>query len=73
MTHKGGCHCGKIAYEFEGEIGAVFEQSQNLLVDSVDFAPDFIERHGAAAGAVSAGTSVPFGAGCATGRFIRRV
>ena len=23
--HKGGCHCGKIAYEFEGEIGDVME------------------------------------------------
>ena len=25
MTHKGGCHCGKIAYEFEGEIGTVLD------------------------------------------------
>ena len=25
MTHKGGCHCGKIAYEFEGEIGPVLD------------------------------------------------
>jgi hypothetical protein len=24
-THKGGCHCGKIAYEFDGEIGEVLE------------------------------------------------
>lgn len=24
-THKGGCHCGKVAYEFEGEIGDVLE------------------------------------------------
>ena len=25
MTHNGGCHCGKIAYEFEGEIGTVLD------------------------------------------------
>ena len=25
MTHKGGCHCGKIAYEFTGEIGTVLD------------------------------------------------
>jgi hypothetical protein len=24
-THRGGCHCGKIAYEFDGEIGEVVE------------------------------------------------
>ena len=30
MTHKGGCHCGKIAYEFEGEIGAVLECNCSL-------------------------------------------
>jgi hypothetical protein len=24
-TYKGGCHCGRIAYEFEGEIGEVLE------------------------------------------------
>lgn len=30
MTHKGGCHCGKIAYEFEGEIGAVMECNCSL-------------------------------------------
>ncbi len=22
-THTGGCHCGKVAYSFEGEIGEV--------------------------------------------------
>ena len=30
MTHKGGCHCGKIAYEFEGEIGPVVECNCSL-------------------------------------------
>jgi hypothetical protein len=25
MIHKGGCHCGKIAYECEGEVGAVLD------------------------------------------------
>jgi hypothetical protein len=25
ITHKGGCHCGKIAYEFDGEIGEVLD------------------------------------------------
>ena len=25
MTHKGGCHCGKVAFEFEGEIGSVLD------------------------------------------------
>jgi hypothetical protein len=24
-THKGGCHCGRVAYEFDGEIGAVLD------------------------------------------------
>ncbi|TGS95616.1 GFA family protein, partial [Mesorhizobium sp. M8A.F.Ca.ET.213.01.1.1] len=23
MLYKGGCHCGKVAYEVEGEIGGV--------------------------------------------------
>jgi hypothetical protein len=30
MAHQGGCHCGKIAYEFEGEIGAVLECNCSL-------------------------------------------
>ena len=30
MTHKGGCHCGNIAYEFEGEIGAVLDCNCSL-------------------------------------------
>ena len=30
MTHKGGCHCGKIAYEFEGEIGSVIDCNCSL-------------------------------------------
>jgi hypothetical protein len=30
MTHRGGCHCGKIAYEFEGEIGAVVDCNCSL-------------------------------------------
>ena len=25
MTHKGSCHCGQIAFEFEGDIGPVME------------------------------------------------
>lgn len=25
MRHKGGCHCGRIAFEVEGEIGQVIE------------------------------------------------
>ena len=29
-THKGGCHCGKIAYEFDGEIGEVLECNCSL-------------------------------------------
>jgi len=24
-THKGGCHCGKVAYEFDTDIGTVME------------------------------------------------
>ena len=30
MTHKGGCHCGKIAYAFEGEIGTVLDCNCSL-------------------------------------------
>src|SRR5271156_2695854 len=30
MTHKGGCHCGKIGYEFEGEVGAVLDCNCSL-------------------------------------------
>ena len=30
MTHKGGCHCGRIAYSFEGEIGEVLECNCSL-------------------------------------------
>ena len=30
MAHKGGCHCGKIAYEFEGEIGTVLDCNCSL-------------------------------------------
>ena len=29
-THKGGCHCGKIAYEFDGEIGEVLDCNCSL-------------------------------------------
>ncbi len=29
-THKGGCHCGKIAYEFDGEIGTVMDCNCSL-------------------------------------------
>ena len=25
MTQRGGCHCGRIAYEFEGDIGSVLD------------------------------------------------
>ena len=28
--HKGGCHCGNIAYEFEGEIGEALECNCSL-------------------------------------------
>ncbi|HVV28626.1 MAG TPA: GFA family protein [Rhizomicrobium sp.] len=28
--YKGGCHCGKIAYSFEGEIGTVLECNCSL-------------------------------------------
>ena len=28
--HKGGCHCGKVAYEFEGEIGDVLDCNCSL-------------------------------------------
>lgn len=30
MTHKGGCHCGRIAYEVEGEPGDVFSCNCSL-------------------------------------------
>ena len=30
ITHTGGCHCGKIAYEFEGEIGDVLDCNCSL-------------------------------------------
>ena len=30
MSHKGGCHCGKIAYEFEGKIGTVLDCNCSL-------------------------------------------
>ncbi len=30
MTHTGGCHCGKIAYSFEGEIGEVLDCNCSL-------------------------------------------
>ena len=30
MTHTGGCHCGKIAYSFEGEIGTVMDCNCSL-------------------------------------------
>jgi len=29
-THTGGCHCGKIAYSFEGEIGEVLDCNCSL-------------------------------------------
>lgn len=29
-THSGGCHCGKIAYSFEGEIGTVIDCNCSL-------------------------------------------
>lgn len=29
-THTGGCHCGKIAYRFEGEIGTVLDCNCSL-------------------------------------------
>jgi hypothetical protein len=29
-THAGGCHCGKIAYSFEGEIGEVLDCNCSL-------------------------------------------
>ena len=29
-THTGGCHCGKIAYEFDGEIGVVLDCNCSL-------------------------------------------
>jgi hypothetical protein len=29
-THTGGCHCGKIAYSFEGEIGTVLDCNCSL-------------------------------------------
>lgn len=30
VKHKGGCHCGAIAYEFEGEIGEAIECNCSL-------------------------------------------
>jgi hypothetical protein len=30
VSQKGGCHCGAIAYEFEGEIGAVLDCNCSL-------------------------------------------
>ena len=30
MTHTGGCHCGKIAFEFQGEIGTVLDCNCSL-------------------------------------------
>jgi hypothetical protein len=30
MTHTGGCHCGKIAYAFEGDIGTVLDCNCSL-------------------------------------------
>jgi hypothetical protein len=30
MTHRGGCHCGKIAYDFEGEAGLVTDCDRSL-------------------------------------------
>ena len=29
-THTGGCHCGKIAYSFEGDIGTVLDCNCSL-------------------------------------------
>ena len=29
-SHSGGCHCGKIAYEFDGEIGTVLDCNCSL-------------------------------------------
>ena len=29
-THSGGCHCGKVAYSFEGEIGEVLDCNCSL-------------------------------------------
>ena len=29
-THNGGCHCGKIAYSFEGDIGTVLDCNCSL-------------------------------------------
>ena len=29
-VHKGACHCGKIAYEFEGDIGTVLDCNCSL-------------------------------------------
>lgn len=29
-THTGGCHCGKVAYSFEGEIGDVIDCNCSL-------------------------------------------
>lgn len=28
MIHKGSCHCGKVAYEVEGELGSMFAASK---------------------------------------------
>ncbi len=42
-THKGGCHCGKIAYEFDGEIGEVLECNCSLCARRgglLHFVPD---------------------------------
>jgi hypothetical protein len=30
MTYEGGCHCGRIAYEFEGDIGTVLDCNCSL-------------------------------------------
>ncbi|OJT99675.1 MAG: aldehyde-activating protein [Alphaproteobacteria bacterium 65-7] len=30
MPHTGGCHCGKVAYSFEGEIGTVIDCNCSL-------------------------------------------
>ena len=34
-THTGGCHCGKVAYSFEGEIGDVIDFGSLGVVDEI--------------------------------------
>jgi hypothetical protein len=36
MNYKGGCHCGKVAFEVEGELKQVMECNSSLPVKHFD-------------------------------------